>query len=203
MKLEFNIDEELCLYEKYSITPTELFFIKTILIAQEETEIYLYRFLALPDSAKGDIIELLQSLQDKGIILKTYKIPKKGETFNPMEIPFNKNVIKNIYKSAYVMGEELFSVYPMFANINGNNVGIRNISKKFDSLEDAYRMYSKTIKWDSEVHNNIINLINWGKENNLINYTLASFIVDRRWEELQALKDGNGTNINYNAVKLL
>jgi hypothetical protein len=42
------------------------------------------------------------------------------------------------------------------------------------------------------------------KENNLINYTLASFLIDRKWEELQAMKDGNnGSNINYNAVKLL
>jgi hypothetical protein len=49
-----------------------------------------------------------------------------------------------------------------------------------------------------------LELVNWGKENNLINYTLASFLIDRKWEELQAMKDGNnGSNINYNAVKLL
>ena len=158
----------------------------------------------LPESARGDVIELLQSLQNKGVILKSYKIPKKGEQFYPIEVEFNKNVVKNIYKSAYVMGEELFSAYPQFAVINGTSVGIKSISKKFDSPEDFFRAYGKTIKWNNEVHNNILELIKWGKENNVINYTLASFLIDRKWEELQALKDGdNGSNINYNAIKLL
>ena len=102
------------------------------------------------------------------------------------------------------MGEELFANYPTFATINGSPVGIRSVSKKFDSLEDFFRAYGKTIKWNSEVHKNILELVKWGKENNLINYTLASFLIDRKWEELQAMKDGNnGSNINYNAVKLL
>lgn len=204
VKLEFDIDEELNLYEKYNLTPTELFFVRTLLIAQEETDKYIYRFLTLPESARGDVIALLQSLQDKGVILKSYKIPKKGEQFFPTDVEFNKNVTKNIYKSSYVMGEELFANYPTFATINGSPVGIRSVSKKFDSLEDFFRAYGKTIKWNAEVHKNILELVNWGKENNLINYTLASFLIDRKWEELQAMKDGNnGSNINYNAVKLL
>ena len=96
----------------------------------------------------------------------------------------------------------MFEVYPQFGSIQGNIVGIRSVSKKFDSLEDAYFKYGKSIRWDIDRHNHIMELVRWAKSNNIINYTLASFIIDQRWLELEALRDGAG-NINYDNVRLL
>ena len=101
------------------------------------------------------------------------------------------------------MGKELFEIYPMFGLINGEPVGIRSVSKKFDSLEDFYRYYGKTISWKSEKHEYIMELVEWAKEKNLLVTTLANFVIDHKWEELEALRSGEIANIDFNAVRQL
>ena len=146
---------------------------------------------------------MLQNLQDSGVILKSYKIPEKGTVLDVHSIPFNKNLIKDFYKSSFEMGKELFEAYPMFGIINGMNVGIRSVSKKFDTLEDFYRFYGKTIRNKPETHSHILELVNWAKENNILTNTLANFVIDHKWNELEALKNGELVNVNFDAVKLV
>lgn len=198
------MNEHIILLEKYNINSDELLFVTMILLIQDGEEYdFINRYFNLPLSCRNGIRELLISLQDKGIITKEYKIPNKGDKFIPENITFNKNFVKRFYKSSFDIGKELFEEYPMFGIINGNPVGIRSISKKFDSLEDFYRFYGKSINWNPEKHSEIIELVKWGKENNLIVCSLANFIIDQKWNELEALKQGDIANINYDAVKLL
>ena len=100
------------------------------------------------------------------------------------------------------MGKELFEEYPQFGYIQGNMVPLRTVAKKFDSLEDAYTKYGKAINHNYEVHKKIIELVKWAKENNILNMSLASFIVNNSWVDLEALKDGD-SGINYESVRLL
>ena len=46
-------------------------------------------------------------------------------------------------------------------------------------------------------------LIEWAKEKNLIVTTLCNFVIDHKWEELEALRNGEIANIDFNAVKQL
>ena len=102
------------------------------------------------------------------------------------------------------MGIELFETYPQFGNINGNIIPLRGVSKKFDTLEDMYRYYGKVINWNPEIHQEILDVLKWAKENTqFIQFTLASFVIDRRWEDLKALRDGKLVNVNFDAVKML
>lgn len=191
--------------EKYHLTPNEIFFTRILLLAKESyAENYITRFMSLPIEVRGSLIEILISLQNKGIILKSYKIPKKGECFDMNLVPINQNVDKTFHKAAFDLGIDLFQTYPMFGNINGVTVSLRGITKKFDSLEDFYRYYGKAIKWNPKVHNEIIELVNWAKENtNYLNMSIAAFVIERKWEELKALKEGDVVNINYDTIKLL
>lgn len=201
MKLTLDIEGELSLLEKYRLTCDELMFIRTLLIYQEDGNEELFKkYFLLSKTNNIDIKELLVSLQNKGIILKSFKI--SSGSLNPMEIPFNKNVIKFLFKSSFEMGKELFENYPQFATINGALVPLRSISKKFDSLEEAYYKYGKMIKWNPEVHNNIIELLKWASENNVLNCSLASFLVNNTWLDLEALKNGD-KGYNYEAVKMI
>ena len=71
-KLIFDIDEELSVIEKYQITPSELFLVRLILLAQEsdEEKEYLRRYLSIPNFGGNNFRNILLSLQDKGILLK-------------------------------------------------------------------------------------------------------------------------------------
>ena len=178
-------------------------FVQGLLLYQEEqNEEVLGLYISILQDCGVSTKSILLSLQEKGIILKTYKI-QEGE-FDPFNIPINKNFTKYLYKSSFSLGKELFEEYPQFATINGNVVSIRTVAKKFDSLEDAFARYGKEIRWSLETHNYIIELIKWAKEQgNIINYSLASFIINNGWHDLEALKNGDLVNINFDAVKLI
>lgn len=196
--------QQLQFCEKHGITPNELLLLEILLIGQEDDdpEIVKYYFTS-PICSRGKTTELLQNLQDSGIINKSYKVPQPGTKFDLYDVPINKHIVKDFYRASFEMGKELFEAYPMFGIVNNNQVGIRSVSKKFDSLEEFYNFYGKTIRWKPEVHNHILELIEWGKERNVICTTLANFIIDQRWNELEALKEGTMSNINFDAIKLV
>lgn len=203
--LTLTLEKEISLLDRYGITPNELMFIKTLLLLQDEEDEDIFRlYIETLYRCGVKIRNIILSLQDKEIILKRFHCPSEGKTFDPYSIPFNKNFIKNFYRCSFEIGKELFEEYPKFAIIQGNMVSLRGVAKKFDSLEDAYRAYSRKIGNNPEIHNHIIELIKWAKEHNILNCTLATFIVDEKWNDLEAMKNGdNDSLINYDAVKLI
>lgn len=201
---QLELNEELILMEKYKLTPTELFAVKTILLAQDNEDEYIFKFNDILNELDIKFRDILISLQNKSIILKSYKIPKEGEVLKLEDIEINKLFIKSYYKASFELGKELFDIYPMFGDIGGNIISLRTVSKKFNSLEDFYRFYGKSIRWNPNTHKEIIELIKWAKENTtFINCSISSFCINQMWNELKALKDGQLININYDSIKLL
>ena len=198
----FNLEEQIVMLEKYKINSDELLFITVILLIQEGDENpYINLYFSLPISCRGSIRDILISLQTKQVITKEYTIPPAGTKFIPEDVVFNKNFIKSFYKGSFWIGKELFEIYPISTIVNGIEYKLRRVSKKFDSLEDAYRAYGKAISWKPDTHRNIIQLIEWGKQNNYQFTTLDSFIVDNDWLNIEAMKDSG--NLNANTVKML
>jgi len=193
-----EIEQQLIFCEKYSINPSELLLLEIILLAQDNDDPELVQsYFSSRMCARGSTIDLLQGLQDAGVILKTYKIPGKGQKFDIFAVPINKNLVKDFYKSSFEMGEELFENYPLSTVVNGLEYKLRRISKKFDSLEDAYRAYGKAIRWKPEAHARVLELIKQGKENGYQFTNLGDFIVDRDWLNMEAIaKDGVMMNSN-------
>ena len=183
---------------QYKLDSNELMCIKVILLAQDGEYEYLQNFAQV-----CQLRPLLTSLQNKGIILKSYKLPKEGSSFVPEDVQFNQNFLKKYYRSAYEMGEELFYTYPQSCVVNNQVFNLRSISHKFNSLEDAFAKYAKQIKNNPDVHKEILDNIRWGIENGYNFTTLDRFIVDRAYEALKAFKEGNTININLESTQLL
>ena len=205
-KFNYTIDDDISFQEKYQITPNELFVLKILLLLQEDEQDieYFQRFIQISDNKK-DFRNILKSLQDKGLILKTYKIPEIGSPFSPYDIPINQVLVKNMHKASFDLGQELFDVYPRYGLINGGMVPLHGVSKRFGSREDFYRFYSKIINWNPETHKKIIDLIKWEQSNNIgfLNMTILSFVIDHRWESLQDIKEGKLNNVTFNVIESL
>ena len=181
-----TIEDELLILNKYRITPNELMFIRTLLILQEDANEELFKtYIEILHNSNIQIRELITRLQAKGIILKSFKVPNPGEAFDPYSIPINKPFLKNLFKSSFEIGKELFEVYPQFGNINGCVVPLRTVAKKFDSLEDCYARYGKEIKWNPEIHSTIIDLVKWAKDNNILN---CSFLLCLQYLSLNSFQ---------------
>lgn len=182
----------------------ELFTAELVIMKQEGYDNYIERYAGLPPEIRGDFRTILRSLQNKGIILKSCKIPEKGKPLSLFDIKFNQNFLNFFHRNAGDLGKELWETYPMFGNINGCTVSLRGITKKFNTLEDFFRAYGKEIRWNQALHKEIMDLIIWAKENTqYINTNISSFVIEHKWEELKKLKDGEIGNINYDAVKIL
>lgn len=197
-----ELKQQILFCDKYGINANQLLLLEIILLAQEGDDsenVQLY----FQSKVKGNLLNNLVKLQEVGVILKSFKMPHAGDRLDLYSIPINRNLVKDFYKCSFELGKELFEVYPQFAVINNSPVGIRSVSKKFDSLEDFYRFYGKTIRYNSEFHNHIIELVKWANENNILNTTLANFVIDHKWEELEALKNGELANVNFDAVKIV
>lgn len=198
-------DGEIALVEKYALSPNELFAVRALLNAQEGDLSYFARYARVPESIRGSLRDLLLSLQSKGIILKSYEIPEKGTAFDVEDVAFNKNFVKTLYKESYLLGKELFEAYPPNAMVGNSLTMLRGVTNgtKYNDLEDAFTAYGKAIKWNPDIHKEILELVEWAKERNILNCTLGSFIANQRWLDLKALMVGDSGNINYDTVRLL
>jgi hypothetical protein len=193
------LENELCLLEKYKLTPTELFTIKLILLAKEDGEYkWLQRYVQIIK-----LRDILVSLQEKGIILKSWKLPKEGQQLIVEDITFNQNFQKQYFRASFEMGEELFNTYPQSTIVNGQIYNLKRVSRKFDSLEDAFAKYAKYIHNNPDTHKEVIELVKWGIDNGYNFTTLDSFIVDNSWIAIKAMKEGNGINVNTEAIKMI
>lgn len=193
--IELSFDREIELMTKYQIFPEELLFIKLVFLAQEGHPEYLSKYFSqMP--LKGAPRDTILSLQEKGIINKSYKIPEKGKTFNPLDIDFNKNFMKSYLQHSYDMGMELFMNYPPYMIINGKQFSLRNIAKSFKNLDDFAYAYGKAIRFDVEKHKEIMELLEWAKEANILNFGIIEFITSLKWLELKELKENGLTTFN-------
>lgn len=156
----------------------------TLLARDEENHSeYLAKWFA--NGGKDRLRELFNSLKEKGIILKSYN----AESYVPNDIQFNKNFIKNWYKQSGEMGQELFDSYPGFVEVKGKLYSLKNISKKFYSLDEFYFYYSATIGHNPEKHREVMDILAWAKEKNLINFGILEFCASRKWEMFKEMRE--------------
>ena len=203
-QLTLSLEEEINILDKYKLTCNELMFIRTLLLLQnEKNEDMFQRYIESLRDNGIRLREIISTLQSKGIILKSFPILDDGQPFDPYEIPLNKNFVKNLYRSSFEMGKELFDIYPQSTMINGSTVFLRTVARHFDSLEECYFKYGRAIRWNEERHKEIIELVIWGKENNLICQSLSSFVINNAWLDLKSIKDGDSGNINFDTIKVI
>ena len=196
---ELSIDREIQFMIKYQLTPDEFFLMKLIFFAQEGQDQYISQF-ANECGFEKPIREILTSLQNKGVINKSYVIPQAGEVFNPQDVDFNKNVLNQFFQHSQDLGMELFEAYPPFTVINGKTFSLRNISKNFRDLDDMCWQYGKVIKFNQQKHEEIMELLEFGKENNLIHSGISDFILSQGWMALQVYKDEDMGVMNTNEL---
>ena len=179
---------------RYGLNAEELFIIELLLLANSELRHseYLCKYL---EASKCDLRSILVSLQNKNIILKSYKVPDKGATFDPETVPFSKNFLTGHMKCSNELGYEFWRTYPSICVINGVEAPLKNFAKKFNSEDEFFFAYGKSIGWNIDKHREILELVKWAKENNcrLINMNIADFVVSKMWESVAEMKDGDGT----------
>lgn len=173
------------LLAQYHIDANELLLLYLTFIARDE-EGHSEYFTKWYNNGGHEILKtLFNSLKDKGIIHKNYN----PVTYEPNAIEFSKKFIKSWNKCSGKMGQELFNLYPAWVSINGKMASLKDVSKKFDSLENFFFFYSVQIGHDPVKHEEILDILKWAKENNYINFGILSFVISHKWNDLKELRD--------------
>ena len=172
--MELNTILNICI--AYNLTFDEFFLIYMTLLARDEEGHAEYISKWFSNGGNNRLKDLFNSLKEKGIIHKSYN----PEVYNPNDVEFNKNFIKGWYKQSGEMGQELFDKYPSYVEIKGRLYSLKNISKKFYSLDEFYFYYSASIGHNPEKHKEVIELLKWAKEKNLINFNILEFCASQK-----------------------
>lgn len=184
-----ELDTILNIMAKYQLTADEILLIYLTFISQtengnpEEHRVYFSRWYE--NGGKERLRNLFNSLKTKGIIKKNYN----PDTYDPDEIEFNQNFIKQYYKLTGELGQELMNAYPSTLYLNGKIVSLKNISKRFKDLHEFYFWYASTIGHSISKHNEILNILEWAKMNDLIHIPIVEFVASCKWNEFKEMKD--------------
>lgn len=171
---------------EFSLTADELLLVWLTLYARDE-ENHAEFFRRWFTDCKGNerLKDLFNSLKEKGVIKKNYN----PNSYIPNDIDFNSRFLNKYYKQSGKLGAELFNEYESFVFINGKNFSLKNISKKFYTLEEFFFFYSSQIGHSPDKHQEILELLKWGKENKLITYGILEFVSSHKWLELKKMKE--------------
>lgn len=183
-----KLDTILNIMTKYKLTAEELLLIYLTFIAQtengnpEEHRVYFRRWYE--GGGKERLRSLFDSLKSKGIIKKNYN----PDSYDPDEIEFNQNFIKQYFKLTGELGQELMDAYPTTLYINGKTVSLKNISKKFRDLPEFYFWYASTIGHSISKHREVIDILEWAKINDLIHIPIVEFVASCKWNEFREMR---------------
>jgi hypothetical protein len=202
-QFELSLKEEINIYINSGLTPTELFILRLLFLAIDGDSSLLVNYLSNISDGKIIFRKVLESLKDKKVILSSFKIPQEGESLNFQNIPFNKNFLKMYIRESNELGKELFDAYPPFININGKLCSIKNFTKaNLFTFEEFCTYYAKAIKNAGVTHERVIEAVEFGKEHNLLNYSITEFIASRKWLEIEYIRESGNVN-GYNNSELV
>ena len=201
---ELSLNEEINIYIQSGLTPTELFILRLLFLAIDDDSTYLNNYLSNQQDGKKLFRAVLESLKEKKVILSTFKIPGEGEVLNLKSISFNKNFLKMYIRESNELGSELFEAYPAFININGKMCSIKNFTKAgLYSFEEFCLYYAKAIKSAKITHDRVMEAVEFGKANNLLNYSIIEFIASRKYLEIESMKEQGVQNFNSDTITCL
>ena len=203
MNSELSLKEEINIYINNGLTPSELFILRLLFLAQDGDMSLINNYISNTDNGKEVFKVILKSLQNKGIILASFKMPKEGETLKFTDIPINKNFVKKFIKESNQIGKEFFDAYPPFIYINGRMASIKNITKAgLFSIDEFCFFYGRQLKLSSVKHERVMEALEYGKEHNLINYSILEFIASQKWNEIEYIRT-SGEVAGYQNSELL
>ena len=180
-----SLDTILNIMAKWNLTADELLLLYLTFIAQEENGNKISYFQKWYETGgQSRLRDLFESLKSKGVIIKNYN----PTTYQPDDVELNSKFLSQYFKLTGDCGKELWETYPDNCIINGQVVSLKNFSKKYNSKDDLYFAYAKTIKHSMKTHKHIIDTLKWAISKDLVNVSLVEFIISNKWEEYDKLR---------------
>lgn len=171
----------------FRLTADETLVIHTTLLAREEFGGHKEFFDQWYKECDGkNVLKIIvEHLKMKGVLLAGYE----PTAWIPEEVEFNKIFLKGWFKYTNIMGMEVFNTYIPFLLIKDTYYPARDISKKWNTLDEFCFYYGNQISWDPKKHKEVMDILKWSIDNNYLNMGITNFVVSHQWEALKQLRD--------------
>lgn len=216
----YSVQKDLELCDKYKINPCMLTFLKLFVIGPTEIsektiaaefmknsskfcKIMGLYYTKLPKKNTKEYKEYTEKLANlkKNIVIPLVEkniLVGPGDPLNVRvdldHYEINPKFLKDFELNIYGMPSQLFDIYPRTIRINDSSFLGKNVS-----AEEIGELYIRNINNCEKKHQEILELIEWGKNNNNIGVGLKKFVEIKYWETLQELKEGGNDGIGFSS----
>lgn len=198
----------------YKLTPSEVTFIKLLLI-KDDAVFYEHFGEKLLDDEKVFNRKVVKNLYDKEIVTSIWKVNQDFPEDVQLEKGFEEYCQKlyrftdkdvsaaqeDILKEQTLFNEiaqEFFSAYPATTIISGSKAMLKSCNKPglgVKSVTELKRRYLLEINGDVELHKKIISALtlytyNGVTDNPILKTNIVNFVVSHGWEDLIRQSDG-------------
>jgi len=182
----YNLNNDVEIMEKLKISPSQLILLKMLNEAEEDRKCLYYISNKLSKLKSIDWSEVADLISREIVIdhNSTDFTKPSNLYFDYMEI--NPKFLKQ-FKIPVIKAKELIKIYPRLLEINGRNYNLVNIG-----YLDLAEIYEENLNLTDFLHEEVVELINWGKENDQINLGLEKFTKTQFWVLLKELKNRGG-----------
>lgn len=188
-KLSLDLEEKLSIMQEHGLNAEEWLFIELLWLAEDGYPEYLQQYTMKCAQAMMPR-EILQSLKDKKVFDSSYKLPKAGEVFEPDQVEFSKTFINKYFKNSFEAGRELYNEYPDYLQGTNRQYGAKNVTTKGYMDENSFfHKYGQQIKFKVSNHEDVMDLLRWAKENELIQYSIVEYVTMRKWEDHRKMRE--------------
>lgn len=184
-KLSIDIERQLDVMIKYGLSAEEFFLTELLMLATEDPEHKTYLLTYFGKAKKEQLaMDTLQALKDKGVLDKECVIPQRGQTFTIGDIKLNLKFLDEYFKLTLQAGEELKNAYPDFLQFGDRLMPAKNIvTSGYRTEEDFFFAYAKKIRHSRKKHNEVLEILDWAKQQKLITYGMVEYVTTSKWKD--------------------
>lgn len=203
-KLSIDLDRKLEVMCKHTLNAEQWLFIELLWTYNDGRPEYMFKYFN--ECAKTTVPrDTLQALKDKKILASDYEVPGPDEEFEPDQVEFSKTFINNYFKLSFEAGQELWDLYPEYCQGSTSKLLIaRSLTTKgFNDHEALFQKYLKNIQYKVTNHLQVLEILAWAKEQQLLTFGIAEYVVSRKWNDHIALRDSGESGKHMFKVETL
>lgn len=191
----YSLVEDMEIMEKLGVGPYQLFLLK-MLYEAEEDRIPVYKSVARMKKMGILDLDALADLIAKDIV-EDYNNALKSETFIDY-IELTPKALKALSLSSF-KARELMKTYPRLLEIQGKKYNLVNVGEA-----ELANSYHKNLEITGYTHEQVMELVKWGKENDCMNVGLKKFADTQYWITLEEIKrSGSSSAIGSISVDMV
>lgn len=182
----YTLKNDLEILKSLDINSTQLLILKLLSEAEEDRTV-LYKLSKEMAELKLFNWNYVADLISRDIILDH----NSSDFSKPSPMYFDYMEINPKYLKKFTTlthkAKEVIKLYPRLIEINGKNFNLVNVG-----YVDLAEMYKENLEFTGFEHEEVLELIKWGKENKQINVGLEKFTKTQYWVLLKELKESSG-----------